>query len=227
MRPCLAIACALLLLGARPALASAGPPAEEATPAARRYAVDPKRSALWVTVYADRSALASRLAHDHAVAATDYTGRIVWPAAGDGACEVDFTVPVAHLWPDPPGFRERAGIDPDDAVGDAAKRTIVSNMLGRSQLDAANHPTITFRSTRCDGAQGAVRVTGDLTIRGVTRSVTVPLQIRADDAILTARGSFEVLHSDFGIKPFRNVGGLVRNADKLTFGLDLKAPATP
>lgn len=220
MRTLLAIAA--LLLGAAPALASADAPA-----AARRYAVDPQRSALWVTVYADRSALASRFAHDHAIAATDYTGRILWPASAHGACEVDFTVPVARLWPDPPGFRERAGIDPDDTVADSAKRTLISNMLGPGQLDAKNHPTITFRSTHCEGVDGAVRVTGDLTIRGVTRRVTVPLQIRADDTILTARGSFEVLHSDFGIKPFSNVGGLVRNADKLTFGLDLTAPAVP
>ena len=198
-------------------------PADEAPPATRSYRVDPKQSALWVTVYADRSALASRFAHDHAIAATDYTGRVTWPTSDPSLCSVSFDVPVRSLWPDPPGFRERAGIDPDDSVGDPAKRTIVDNMLGKHQLDAAHHPTITFRSQRCDGVAGQVRITGDLTIRGVTRSVTVPLQIRADEGILTARGTFEVLHSDFGMEPFSNVGGLVRNAQKLTFGLDLKA----
>src|SRR5690606_17746225 len=152
-------------------------PADEAPPATRSYRVDPKQSALWVTVYADRSALASRFAHDHAIAATDYTGRVTWPTSDPSLCSVSFDVPVRSLWPDPPGFRERAGIDPDDSVGDPAKRTIVDNMLGKHQLDAAHHPTITFRSQRCDGVAGQVRVTGDLTIRGVTRSVTVPLQI--------------------------------------------------
>jgi polyisoprenoid-binding protein YceI len=44
-------------------------------------------------------------------------------------------------------------------------------------LDAANFPVITFRSRRIEGAalrQGSeLRVTGDLTIRGVTRDVTL------------------------------------------------------
>jgi polyisoprenoid-binding protein YceI len=38
-------------------------------------------------------------------------------------------------------------------------------------LDVANHPTVAFRSTRVEapsGAGGDLRVTGDLTIRGVT-----------------------------------------------------------
>jgi polyisoprenoid-binding protein YceI len=43
-------------------------------------------------------------------------------------------------------------------------------------LDVANHPTVTFRSTRVEapaGPDGDLRVTGDLTIRGVTRPVTL------------------------------------------------------
>jgi polyisoprenoid-binding protein YceI len=43
-------------------------------------------------------------------------------------------------------------------------------------LDVANHPTITFRSSRVEapsGARGDLRVTGDLTIRGVTHPVTL------------------------------------------------------
>src|SRR5205809_3002430 len=43
-------------------------------------------------------------------------------------------------------------------------------------LDVANHPTVTFRSTRVEAparAGGDLRVTGDLTIRGVTRPVTL------------------------------------------------------
>jgi polyisoprenoid-binding protein YceI len=46
-------------------------------------------------------------------------------------------------------------------------------------LDVANHPTVTFRSTRVEapaGAAGDLRVTGDLTIRGVTRPVTLDVE---------------------------------------------------
>jgi polyisoprenoid-binding protein YceI len=41
-------------------------------------------------------------------------------------------------------------------------------------LDVANHPTVTFRSTRVEQAErGRLLVTGDLTIRGTSRPVTL------------------------------------------------------
>jgi len=40
-------------------------------------------------------------------------------------------------------------------------------------LDAANYPEITFRSTRITGDKSEFKVTGNLTIRGVTREVTL------------------------------------------------------
>jgi polyisoprenoid-binding protein YceI len=44
-------------------------------------------------------------------------------------------------------------------------------------LDVENHPTITFRSKRVEGAQkkegDQFRVTGDLTIRGTTKEITL------------------------------------------------------
>lgn len=46
-------------------------------------------------------------------------------------------------------------------------------------LDVANHPNVTFRSTRVEAPQGLagdLRVTGDLTIRGVSRPVTLAVE---------------------------------------------------
>jgi polyisoprenoid-binding protein YceI len=44
-------------------------------------------------------------------------------------------------------------------------------------LDVANHPTVTFKSTRVERAGGDdLRVTGDLTIRGTTRPVTLTVE---------------------------------------------------
>ena len=46
-------------------------------------------------------------------------------------------------------------------------------------LDVANHPSVTFRSTRIEapkGVGGDLRVTGDLTIRGVSRPVTLEVE---------------------------------------------------
>ncbi len=67
-------------------------------------------------------------------------------------------------------------------------------MRGPRVLDTENHPLITFRSTSIRGRlQGAV-VTGDLTIRGVTRPVTMRAALyRQDDTDVTDRAKITVL----------------------------------
>ena len=46
-------------------------------------------------------------------------------------------------------------------------------MKGPQVLDTENFPTIRFRSTSITGSLGGARVAGDLTLRGVTRPVTL------------------------------------------------------
>jgi polyisoprenoid-binding protein YceI len=43
-------------------------------------------------------------------------------------------------------------------------------------FDVANHPKLTFKSTKIEkGRDGKLRITGDLQIRGITKSVTLTL----------------------------------------------------
>jgi polyisoprenoid-binding protein YceI len=78
--------------------------------------------------------------------------------------------------------------DPDDPAALSLEATIRASGLwtGEPQrdehlrsadfLDAANHPTITFRSTRSERVGGRdYKVTGDLTVRGLTRPVMLDL----------------------------------------------------
>ena len=185
------------------------------------YAMEPSRSWLFVKVYNDTTRLASRLGHDHAVRAMDFTGTVVWDASDASACDVAFSVPVASLEPDPPGMRERAGLDPDGAVGASGLKTIGENFRSEGQLDAERYPTITFRSTSCDGATGRVTVHGVMTMRGVDVELDVSLDVAADDDTFTARGQVSVNHTDFGFEPFRALGGTLRNQDRLDFVIDV------
>ncbi len=50
-------------------------------------------------------------------------------------------------------------------------------MQGATVLDTRNHPTISFHSTRVVPQGDGAQVTGDLTIRGVTRPVTLTARI--------------------------------------------------
>src|SRR5690606_22850664 len=48
-----------------------------------------------------------------------------------------------------------------------------SDLQSDSFFDAANHPTITFRSTSVEVDGNAITVTGNLTMRGITRPVVL------------------------------------------------------
>jgi polyisoprenoid-binding protein YceI len=60
-------------------------------------------------------------------------------------------------------------------AADATAGTLfmTSTMKGPNVLNTNTHPEIRFSSTRIDGSLRGAEVTGDLTIRGVTRPVTL------------------------------------------------------
>ncbi|HYC32851.1 MAG TPA: YceI family protein [Gemmatimonadales bacterium] len=82
-----------------------------------------------------------------------------------------------------------ADLDPRDLSRSAVRATIDASSINTREpqrdahlrsadfLDTANHPTIEFRSTRVERT-GADRlaITGELTIRGVTREVTLAVE---------------------------------------------------
>ncbi|MEV0203053.1 YceI family protein [Nonomuraea sp. NPDC050691] len=101
-------------------------------------------------------------------------------------------------------------------------------------LDAAAHPHITFDSTGVKHVGGdSFEVTGELTIRGVTREVTIPLDYAgtAVDAQGLTRVGFEggtvINRKDFGItyNAVLETGG-VMISEKITLEFDLSAVKT-
>ena len=48
-------------------------------------------------------------------------------------------------------------------------------------LDAANHPTIHFKSTGCEASGSGYKVTGDLTLKGATKPVTLDVSAVSDE----------------------------------------------
>ena len=94
-------------------------------------------------------------------------------------------------------------------------------------LDVARFPRITFESTnvtttRQEGATLDVVVAGRLTIREVTRPVSVPVHVELGGSSLIANGRLAVTQSEFGIKPI-SVGGVVAVKDKLDIAFSITA----
>lgn len=92
-----------------------------------------------------------------------------------------------------------------------------ADLRGPEFFDVANHPNVTFRSTRIERNGERVRLTGDLTIRGITRPVVLEGTFMGTtrDQRGRTRAGFEVSgtinRKDYGIVWNRAVeaGGLV------------------
>lgn len=85
-------------------------------------------------------------------------------------------------------------------------------------LDAPNHPTITFTSTRVDQVDDTTfALEGTLTIRGTTKPITIDVTLTAaDDDRLTLQGTAAINRRDWGAH-WSAAGFLVSNQVQLEF----------
>ncbi|MGB7847766.1 MAG: YceI family protein [Candidatus Acidiferrum sp.] len=103
-------------------------------------------------------------------------------------------------------------------------------------FDVANHPEITFKSTKVEAAgAGKLTVTGDLTIRGVTKQVV--LEVTTPKAPIkdpwglqrtAVSGSTKINRQDFGVAWNKNLdsGGVVVG-DNVDVTLDVEMVVPP
>jgi len=113
-----------------------------------------------------------------------------------------------------------------DQVKDKDRREIQQTMFDRV-LEINRYPGVVFRSTQIAVTRVAenrykARVTGDLTLHGVTRAgLWIPAQVTVDGDALRAQGDFTLNQSDYNIKPVRVAAGALKLKDELRFRFDL------
>lgn len=94
-------------------------------------------------------------------------------------------------------------------------------------LDISRYPRITFDSTEVTVTRRQpdsldARVSGRLTIRDVTRPVTIPVSVQFAGDGLTARGRLTIKQTEFNIKPI-SVAGVVTVKDALDISFSIAA----
>jgi polyisoprenoid-binding protein YceI len=161
-------------------------------------------------VYADAGGLFSVFAHDHVIDA----GKIEGCATVDLQNPLTSSVKLTFL------TAELHVLDPKENAEDRAK---VQKTMETDVLAVAEYPRITFESTgvTVDSAD-RFRVHGNLTIRGKTAPVVIPVIVsRLDDGTYRVTGSYKLKQTMFGIQPIRLAGGTVRVKDEVRTEFDL------
>jgi polyisoprenoid-binding protein YceI len=108
-------------------------------------------------------------------------------------------------------------------------RAMRDQRIHRMGLESDRYPTATFVlaspiTLPADAAAGQVvnvSATGALTIHGVTKTVTIPIQARLSGSQVELAGSITFPFSDFGMTP-PSIGGFVTVQNDATMEFDLK-----
>lgn len=190
------------------------PPAPTApdTRGATVYDVSPQSSQL--AIYVFRGGRFSRLGHNHVMTSQNLTGRVwVHPEFARSGFELSF--PVAQLVVDDAEARRAAGSDFPPDIPQSDKDGTRKNMLKPEVLDGEHYPEVKLRSAKVGGTLEAPQVTAHITIKETSRDVEVPVTIEAAGAKLTASGEFDVLQTEFGMKPFSVALGALEVQDRL------------
>ena len=196
-------------------------PAAAGVPAgAREYRVVAEESLLQILVY--RGGAMARLGHNHVIASHQLTGS-VYVTDDPLATRFDISIPVNELTVDEPALREAAGPDFPPAVPQSARDGTRVNLLSPALLDGANYPTIRLRATDIRAAGEAYDAGVEVTFKGETRTLRVPVGVRRAPGAVIASGEFPLTQSELGLKPYSAALGALLVLDEMHIRFEVSA----
>jgi polyisoprenoid-binding protein YceI len=174
------------------------------SPASEQFGIDAASSKIRLNV--GRSGLFGFAGHDHEVAVPAFAGNVMLDRADVSRSSLSVQFDAAALTVTGKG-------EPPQDVPEVQRV-----MLSDGVLDVQRHPKITFVSRSVSVVERAtnrmmLRVSGQLSLRGVARPVTVPVEVQLSGDRLTATGKATVRQTLFGMRPVTAGAGTVRVKD--------------
>ncbi len=164
-------------------------------------------------VYTFKEGLLSKLAHDLLIDVPNYKVDLNVPEAGfaSGSLNVELQADsLKIICAMKNGERQPDTIKPDDIA------TIEKDMGGKV-LHPDKYPTVNFSSKSIQEKEGGYRVSGDLSLHGVTKPIEFDIESNGENV----KGMFSILQKDYGIKPFKAMMGTLKIKNEISFAFDL------
>jgi polyisoprenoid-binding protein YceI len=182
------------------------------SPDGARYRVDASRSRFIVKAFA--GGLLSGFAHDHTIAIREFTGDASFTYVTVSPASLQLTIKADSL-------------AVTDKISDSDKEKI-TNTMRKDVLEVDKYPEIIFKSTTVTAARTGeghydATISGDLTLHGVTRNITIPAKLVFNADNLHARGAFSVRQTQYNIKPVSIAAGTIKVKDEVKFTFDIVA----
>jgi hypothetical protein len=203
-----------------PAVAAPQPVPVGIPAGAREFHVVAGESLLQILVY--RGGAMARLGHNHVIASHGLTG-VVYVTVDPLATRFDISFPVNELTVDEPALREAAGPDFPPSVPQSARDGTRRNLLSPELLDGANHPEIRLRAFDIRAAGESYDAGIEVTLKGQSQVLRVPVSLRREPGLLVASGEFALRQSEFGLKPFSVAMGSLVVLDEMRIRFEVTA----
>jgi polyisoprenoid-binding protein YceI len=128
-----------------------------------------------------------------------------------------------HLVDDDPG-KSHVAVTIDNATIWADNDRLTGHLKSPDFFDVATYPTTTFTSTSIAPEGDAWKVTGNLTLHGVTKSISFPAAIAVGNDQVVVNSEFFIKRFDFGIAYKGQANDLIR--DEVVIRLNIIARKT-
>lgn len=175
--------------------------------------LDPKASA--VRIYVFRAGQAAKVGHNHVLSAPQFTGYFHLPPGGPAGARFDLEFRLDQLEVDVPAHRANLGPAFATELSTAAIEGTREHMLGEDNMQADRFPTIRIHSLEISGESPRFAARVQVGMHGQTRDMWVPLLVEGLPGRVQVAGSFVLRQSDFGVRPYSVLGGLLAVQDEV------------
>jgi polyisoprenoid-binding protein YceI len=179
------------------------------------FEIGPDNARLLIRTH--REGLGARAGHDLVIEATRWTGQVRIDAGEPPRGHVEVRV-------DARGLEVREGHGGARPLTDKDRLEIKTN-IEEKVLHADRDPELRFAAEQVVVEDHHAHLTGDLTIGGETRPAGVDVDLEPAADGLHARGAIPIRQTDYGIKPYSALMGMLKVADQVEVDFDVRLPS--
>jgi polyisoprenoid-binding protein YceI len=177
------------------------------------HRVAPDKSRL--TVRVGTAGLLKMFGHDHVIEARRFTGAVDWNGESPGSSKFSLEIEAASL------------AVADEELSEKDRAQVQSDMETKA-LALPDHARISFQSTKVtvgktEAGRLRLNVSGTLNLRGVEKSINVPVDLSVTGDRLTAAGKMKLESGNWGVPQISAAGGSVKTKQELEIEFEIVA----
>jgi hypothetical protein len=181
-----------------------------------------------VRIYAFRGGGARQFGHNHVLSAPVAKAYVALAQPGQDNARFDLEFRLEDMEVDKPELRSALGEAFASAIGPAMVESTREHMLGEFGLQAERYPLVRVASLRVVGEAPKLSAQIAVDLHGQRHTQWVALTVAQTPTGLQVQGALVLLQTDFGLRPYSMLGGLLAVQDPLVLEFVLQAvPVRP